>query len=116
MNTLKSGLPQVPLLMSLILLLVGMSFSVSGCEPYTSVIIENQTKETLSVTINDLSVGDVAPGARTRNDKIKLSAGRYWIQAREKDGNIVFSQVFTFEEMEKIGWKIVIGAPNINPS
>jgi hypothetical protein len=92
---------------STLLLITFLSLSI-GCEPFAPIRIQNKTRQLLSIFINDTQIGDVQPGAEVRNKILLLSAGKYNIEAKDIQGNVVYSKQFTYEEMKKINWKVVI--------
>jgi hypothetical protein len=83
-------------------------FVVSCGDPYAPIRVVNQTGQTLTVIVNERNVGEVEPGKELRNKIVILGYSRYAIQARYPNGQLAYSSEFSYEQMKKIGWKILI--------
>ena len=108
------------------LLLVSLMLCVIfliACEPMATFKIENDTDQTLNVfvaasgldrvDISDprISAGPVEPGEILRFKGIPhTSFNTFLIEARDAQGNLVYSQEFKLQELEKANWKIMIPA------
>jgi len=97
------------LLNLLVLLVLNLS-----CEPMAPLRVENQTDETLSIYVKWQDevyyVGDVAPGEEIKNDNPRiLEFSSFPIEAKDAQGNVVYSRIYTMVEMtEKLHYKVVI--------
>ncbi len=99
---------------SSVLLLVTFVLSMMSavaCESLAPIIVENQTTETLSININNVPIGDVVPRAELKNRTVMIDPS-FKIEARNAAGRVVYANKFSYEEMKKINWKIVIPARN----
>ena len=101
-------------LASFVLLMITL-LMVEACwaERYAPIEIQNNTNQSLSVSAkfkdSTYFIGDVAPGATIKNKNPKiLYFSRFLIEARNSEKEIVFSQEFTFDEMVKRDWKVII--------
>jgi hypothetical protein len=96
------------LVVDLILISI-MLVSVSACigERIAPIMVQNNTEETLSIFIDGVCIGDVASGEEIRNDIIWITA-RFVIEARNSQGQIVYKEEITYENMKKIDWKVII--------
>ncbi len=74
---------------------------------YYLIQIQNKTEQSLSIFINDTYIGDVLPGAEITNYKAWFTT-IFNIKAESLQGQILFKQEITLEEMKKIDWKVVI--------
>ena len=91
-----------------------------ACEPRATFQIKNDTNQTLNVFVAasaldriDMSdpripEGSVEPGKTLRFEDITKSFNTYLIEARDAQGNLVYSQEFKLQELEKTNWKVVI--------
>jgi hypothetical protein len=73
--------------------------------------ITNQTNQTLTIVIEGFKIGDVAPGKEIENKIVMMMTmtdEKYHIEARDKEGNLVYSKKLTFKESHDIDWKITI--------
>jgi len=83
-------------------------------EPFAPLRIENQTDQTLSIYVRwdgqAYYVGDVAAGAEIKNSNRQiLQFSSFPIEARDAQGNLVYSKTYTTVELiEKLDWKVVI--------
>lgn len=91
-----------------LILLIGILFLVNGCEQIAPVVVHNETDEILTIRINNRDIGDVEPRSSIRNELVWATAGDYEIEARNAHGNIIFSKKFSYDEIKKIDWKVVI--------
>lgn len=72
--------------------------------------IENQTNQVLTIILDEMIVGRVQPGAVINND-FDIGFSEYLIEAKNAQGEIVFSQSYVFKDFQKIGdgtYKVVI--------
>ena len=91
------------------LLLSCTFFSFSACigERIAPIKVHNDTEETLTIFIDGVRIGDVTSGEEIRNDIIWITA-RFVIEARNSRGQTVYKEEITYENMEKMNWKVII--------
>ena len=89
------------------LLLIFTFFSFSACEYIAPIKVQNNTEETLSIFIDGVRIGDVAPGEEIKNKTIWIEA-RWVIEAKNSHGQIIHKEEITYENMKKIDWKVII--------
>jgi hypothetical protein len=98
--------------LSLVVVLIFIATACVSCwSPLVTLIIENQTSSDLTVYVNavhgtatigkDREVGNVCPCARI-TDKVPWDIGKYCIRAKNAQGEIVFSEILCWAQMEKI--------------
>lgn len=93
----------------MVVLLISLTFVSNACfDPLDPTVIENKTNQNLSIFLNDEHIGDVAPGRQIRNKTLLFGYAKYVVQAKNDRGEIVYSKVFTYEEMKQIKWKVVV--------
>ena len=82
-----------------ILILISVPASLSGCECSTAinVVIENQTDQVLTISYYEdtKGMGDLEPGQQITVNASGIS-GEFPIVARNMEGEIVFSETYTF--------------------
>ena len=95
-----------------------------ACEPMAPFKIKNDTDQTLNVFVTTsaldqinisnprLTAGPVEPGETLRYERITKQFSTCLIEAIDAQGNMVYSQEFKIQELEKAKWKIVITSPN----
>jgi len=98
------GIQKVLMIISLVILLVLL---LPACEPIAHIKIQNKTEQNLTIFINDINIGDVAPGGEIRNRKEWVTE-RYKIEAKNSQGQTLYKQEITYEDMKKMDWKVVI--------
>ena len=105
----------VVLWLGLLLMLVVISATFVACycgSPTFKLIVENQTKYDLIIYVDDYEIGNVSPGEQITESRMLLDIGKYHIEAKNAEGDTVFSKTFTFEQMQRIDnkrvWKVVI--------
>ena len=89
--------------LSSVVLLVGGACS----EPAVPLQIENRTDTVLTIYVQGVYDGEVEP-----NSSIKVkylgATGYYLIEAKNSEGEIVYSRQFSFTELNDADWKVVI--------
>ena len=112
MNYKKSHIIICSGLILMLIVTLGASF---GCvyrgSPLVNLIIENQTGQTLTVILDGGLVGAVRPGDVVIRENLDIGMSRYTIEAKDAQGEIVFSRRYVFEDFQKIddgAYKIVI--------
>jgi hypothetical protein len=104
-----------------LLLALLLSSSACTCDPAVWIEFHNQTDYTLSIYIGGAYQDDVAPGQTLRfatmdiwgDDSPPWGDGdfKYLIEAKTNDGEVVYSEKFTWQELDNMDWKIVIPPP-----
>ena len=64
-------------------------------------IIENRSDQVLTIYHDNYQVGSVEPGGRIDDDNTSMNTGRYPIEAKNAQGEVVFSETFTFKPKDK---------------
>ncbi len=114
---------KILLVIGVVVILAVLLFLAVACEPMATFKIENDTDQTLNVFVAasaldrvDISdpripAGPVEPGEILRFKGIPhTSFNTFLIEARDAQGNLVYSQEFKLQELEKANWKIMIPA------
>ena len=93
----------ISLWLGLILVLTVILVASVACwgSPLMDLIIENQTAQVLTVYVDDYEVGDVGPGGQIIWADAPGNMSRYIIEAKNTQGEAVFSETFTFETRDK---------------
>ena len=106
-------------LLSLILLTI-FTFT-QACEPIAPLKVKNETGQTLSIYVvwqdEAYYMGDVKPGEEIKNENPNiLEFSSFPIEAKDAEGNVVYSRTFTMVEMtEELNYKVVITPQEITP-
>jgi hypothetical protein len=110
------------------LIFTGLIVLLTGCEPYQSIIYDNQTSFTVKVDISLVPVdysgtptltwdspGVVLSEKETKefmtsvpNTKRGGADYKYTVVAVIETGEIVFSKVFTWDELHDMNWRVVL--------
>jgi hypothetical protein len=105
-------------LLSAILLISLLASSAFIGDPGSYLTIDNRTDITLSIFIDELPTIDVPPQEKERFGTIIIHPNpdfsddhKYLIEAKTKDGEVVYSEEFTWQELDDMDWKIVITSP-----
>ena len=92
--------------------LIAVALVVGGCHPSVAIVFENQTGQEVLVEVNDGGVEAVAAGStdtfRVRTDDVD----QFEIIVQTEDGEVLFNEVFTEDELEEIGNRIIIEEPS----
>ncbi|MFC2019409.1 hypothetical protein ACFLU4_05580 [Chloroflexota bacterium] len=90
------------ILLLAIILMVGLA-----CERIAPIIIKNWTDMELSIFVQDVYIGDVAPWSEIRNERVLVYA-RFHIKAKNAQGEVVFYKNITIDEIKEIDWIVII--------
>ena len=93
--------------------LLGLIATTSiACERPAPIRVVNQTDQTLTIFITKQKIGEVGPGAEISNQNSLVPAGgikEYLIEAKNAQGNSVYSRSFTFDQLSRdMNWRVVI--------
>jgi hypothetical protein len=110
----RSNRLSLVLLSSLLLISLLASSACIG-DPGSYLTIDNQTDLTLGIFIDELPTIDVPPHERERFSTIIIHPNpdfsddhKYLIEAKTEDGEVVYSEEFTWQELDDMDWTIVI--------
>ena len=102
----------VVLWLGLSLMLVSILAASTACwgDPSFKLILENRSEYNLTIYVNDYKVGNVSPSEQI-TDRIPITITKFHIEAKNPQGEIVFSETLTREHMQRIEslvYKVVI--------
>ena len=92
-------------------------FLLTGCwgDPGTRIRVNNLTDQTLVIFIDELQEADIPPGEIVAYDttliqpkNIYPADKKFLIEAKTKEGEVIYSQEFTWQELDDMDWKVVI--------
>ena len=103
-------------LFGLVLIIITILMISIACwgypKPSMQLIIENQTKQELTIYYGEVKLGNVGSLETITGKNIDRLIGEYLIEAKNAQGVIVFSQIFTWETMQEMEggeiYKIII--------
>ena len=109
---------KIPLLIFIAVLLMSL---FAGCFPWgdpgVEICVDNRTDQTLSIFITELYEYDVPPRKVVRFGTMEISdpdlpwaLDKYLIEAKTKQGEVVYSEEFTWQELDDMDWTIVISS------
>ena len=102
------------LIISLLLVLLTVLPLAVACEPSAPLRVQNRTDLTLSISVNHTTgnyyMGDVTSGEEIKNSHPLIGRfGAFPIEARDAQGNLVYSNEYTLRQLEEeLHWKVVI--------
>ena len=85
---------------SILILIVILNGCIQGT-PEITLLIENQSNDILTIYIDNALIGKVNPTEIIRHIS-SLATDKWLIQAKNAQGEIVFSKKFAFEELQKV--------------
>lgn len=97
-------------------------FTSSACvcifEPANYFHVDNRTDQTLDFFIDGFQHGDAPPGEITEVITIAINPSnvytadeKFLIEAKTKRGEVVYSEEFTWQELDDMDWTVVIPPP-----
>ena len=90
----------------LLLIFIVIALTLIACSLVT-LRVHNETDKTLQIFRNGVFIGQTAPGGEATSE-IERYYSHYEIIAKDLDGNIIYSKTFVREEIEEIGFRVVI--------
>ena len=84
----------------------------TACEPDVPLEIENQTDMALTIYLKDNEKGTVGPKSTEKIKRIPGTLGEWQIVAKNSQGEVVFSKIFTATELHELDYKVVIPPPS----
>lgn len=114
MSIIKYKWNTVLLFLILLSILGIILLTATGCwgSPSFQLIVENQSGYNLTIFVNDHKMGNVNSGEQIADSNFTIDTGKFKIEAKNEHGEMVFSNTFTFEQMQRIDskriWKVVI--------
>jgi hypothetical protein len=102
------------IILSTVLLL--FSLATSGCDPGVELYVHNQTNHLVKMFICELPQVTVPPGKLERFATMEIppkpdlppAREKYLIEAKDEQGEVVYSREFTWQELDDMDWKITI--------
>jgi len=101
--------------LSSIIMLIVMLLTTVGCtcgSRLFDMVIENQTNQILTIYSGEWRVGDVEPDKQIVIEDLVIDFGKYPITAKNTEGEIVFSEIYSFttnlERLDSRTYKAVI--------
>jgi hypothetical protein len=79
--------------------------------PTFELIVENQSKYDLTIYVNGNYKGNISPGVQITKMRLPWDVGQYYIEAKNTEGEIIFSKTLTRAQMQRIEsrvYKVVI--------
>jgi len=87
----------------------------TSCEPDLILEVENQTDQTLSMRVYSQPYFDVLPHTTTKGSTATTNYPPYFVDAVNKNGQIVYSKYFSSDELKNTTLKVVIPPREENP-
>ena len=87
----------------ILLLLVGQA-----CDPAVPLQIENRTDMVLTIFVEGVNDGQVEPNKSIKIKDVGAISSYLLIEARNSEGEVIFSKKFSIPELNDADWKVVI--------
>jgi hypothetical protein len=104
----RKSLMKVIILVLLLGTIIGTSVA---CERAIPVRVVNQTDQVLTIFIRGHLIGDIKPGEEIKNKNRFVSATfkDYLVEAKNTQGDTIYSRSFTFDQLSRdMDWIIII--------
>lgn len=103
-----------------LVLLIGITLPVlTACDPGYRIQVENRTEQVLNIYYDSglrgsfVEVGNVKPGEHIFTPPFLIMFGYCQIDARNTEGELIFSKEYFWRELSDMGWTVVITPPII---
>ena len=113
MGERRQSILLILMIMALLILLM-----TSGCDPGSYLTVDNRTDQTVEIFIENLNHVDVPPRQVVNFGTMEIwpesdppwgtEDYKYLIEAKTKQGEIIYSEEFTWQELDGMDWTIVI--------
>lgn len=98
--------------MSTVTRLAGLALfmlAVQSCNPTDNLTVTNGTTHTILIDVNNESAGGVRLGSgQTQTLSVREETEVFHVVAKTNDGEIVFDETFTEQQLEAMDWRILI--------
>ena len=99
----------ISILLLTLVFLIGVLLPMgTACEPDLPLEIENRTDMALTIYLKDNKVGTVEPNSSAKIKGITGTLSEWHIKAKNSQGEVIFSRIFTFAELYESDYKVVI--------
>lgn len=78
-----------------------------ACDPGHGVTVVNESGQSITIYSGGHTEGTLGPGQRKTFTYIKY-AGQKLFEAQDEDGDVLFSEELTWQELRERRWRIVI--------
>ena len=103
------------LLLHITLLITMLLIAVMACTPALPLEVENQTDQGLTIYVQSVEVFKVAPGETAKEYTAPMINRNYFIEGIDKSGEIIYSEIISWDKLRDNDWKIVITSSQENP-
>jgi len=112
---MKRRANNVILLLTSVLLIMVLLLVGQACDPAVPLQIENQTDMVLTAYIGGKRIGDVEPNNRIKVKDLSATFSYILIEAKNSEGEVVYSRKSSFNQLHDADWKVVITPLEISP-
>jgi len=99
---------KIIILFAILIVFGTFSMLIDSCEPSLPLQIENHTNLSLTVYVQNVEAGNLTPGDIIKVKNISGTLSYILIEAKNVQGDIIFSKNFSTSELYDDGWKVVI--------
>ena len=96
------------ILFQILLLIIMLLIAATACEPALTLEFENQTDQILTIYVQGVKIDEVAPRIKIKRDAAPIMDGKFLIEAKNAQEDIIYSKEFTLKELDELDFKIVI--------
>jgi hypothetical protein len=101
-----------PLLASLagLFLAVVIAAAGTGCDPGHTLTYRNDTGKTVTVSSASTEIVTLRPQEEKKFSTLEF-VGEEIFEVRDENGRVIYSETLTWDDLKRMGWKIVITEP-----
>ena len=85
---------------------VATAFALIGCDPGHNISYENETNEFIDIYLDGFLNVSLEPMQKKKFFGIESPSTTF--EARDAEGNVIYRQTFTWDELRDAGWRIVV--------
>ena len=105
-----------PLVASLagLFLAVAIAAAGTGCDPGHTLTYRNDTRQTVTVSSASTEIVTLRPQEEQKCSTLEF-AGEEIFEVRDENGRVIYSETLTWDDLKRMGWKIVITEAALTP-
>ena len=106
-------LPYIFLPLFILLCVACLAWMIIGSRMFVAhgiapIRLKNETEKILKVFIRGNFVSTVQPGMEVENKRVPSMYDAYVVKAKDESGNLFYFKEFNLDELDALGWKVVI--------
>jgi hypothetical protein len=99
----------------IILIIICLLPLLTSCDPPLPLEVQNQTDQSIAIYVGGHHFFDVLPHGTTKSNTLAMIYSKYFVEAINENGDIIYSRAFGFDDLRKNKNTIIITTTEENP-